>query len=268
MRLYLWDAGSLAAWKYYADPDTEDGMINGVREYLMGWLAEMEPTHAALCLDSPTSWRRERNPEYKAGRRTKPKPPHYVPQLRRLPDVAAELGIAVAGAAWCEADDVIATLANMHAGPDCEVIACSSDKDLLCLVGDDVRAYDPRPDKTGAARYYDAAAVEAKMGVPPHRIPDLLALMGDAADSIEGIEGFGRVRALTVLQQTRSMAEAFRLAAAGQLTGLGPRHQAALATGVSTFAAAMDLVRLKFDAPVTPYLDDLRVQPADAAVDL
>ena len=74
------------------------------------------------------------------------------------------------------------TLARRSADPDIEVIVVTSDKDLLQLVGGNVRALNPAKNDL----LLDEKAVEEYMGVPPAKVPDLIALMGDSIDNIPG----------------------------------------------------------------------------------
>jgi 5'-3' exonuclease len=128
------------------------------------------------------------------------------------------------------------------------VLVCTPDKDLAQVVrGGRVVLRDRRRDVT-----YDAAAVEAKWGVPPAAIPDWLALVGDAADGFPGIPGFGAVGASAAL------------AAFGSLEGIRDAPAAAWPPGVrgaARLAAALrdrwddallfrDLATLRLDAPV------------------
>src|SRR5258708_3392750 len=85
-----------------------------------------------------------------------------------------------------EADDLIATLARRGLEAGMEVVIVAGDKDLAQLVGDHVRMQDTMRDVT-----YDAELVRKKWGVPPARIPDLRALMGDDVDNIPGVPRIG-----------------------------------------------------------------------------
>ena len=68
-----------------------------------------------------------------------------------------------------------------------DVVIVTGDKDMFQLVGDGVRVFNPRDDGT----WYDAEGVREKFGVPPERVVDVLALMGDPVDNIKGVPGIG-----------------------------------------------------------------------------
>src|SRR4051794_31003762 len=86
----------------------------------------------------------------------------------------------------------------MEAGMD--VIIVAGDKDLAQMVSDHVRMQDTMRDVT-----YDADLVRKKWGVPPERIPDLLALMGDDVDNIPGVPGIGQKGAAALLEKYGSL---------------------------------------------------------------
>jgi 5'-3' exonuclease len=110
---------------------------------------------------------------------------------------AAALGMVVWPMVEFEADDAIATAAHrLAADPAVErVLITAVDKDMCqCVTGTRVVCWDRFKDQT-----LDEAAVIAKHGVPPESIPDLLALVGDTADGIPGLEGWGKSSASKLL---------------------------------------------------------------------
>src|SRR5262249_41086352 len=100
-----------------------------------------------------------------------------------------------------EADDVIATLVREARAKAWEVIIYSADKDIMQLIGDHVSMIDALHQKT-----YTREEVIKKMGVPPEKIPDFLALVGDTSDNIPGIRGVGDKTAASLLDQYGSLA--------------------------------------------------------------
>lgn len=253
MRLYALDMGSLCGWCYFGNPDPDDGMTHALDSWLWEWRGKMNPSHAVACFDGANNFRKKLDPEYKLGRA--PKPDNFIAQLRLAPSIVESLGIAGMRVDTMEADDCIASVVTQHAGPDCEVIIISEDKDLMCLVGDTVRQYSPK-----AGMFYDAAAVEAKHGVQPWRIGDYLAMAGDAADNIPGIAGIGKKYAAEAIRQTRSMRELFRRAGEGSLANLKPATQAKIFSGRAQYEASLKLVELRCDLPCADSLDDYRIR--------
>ena len=142
---------------------------------------DQSPDYIGVAFDTagPTV-RHEKFEGYKADRKPMPEPLWIqIPYIRRVCEVFSVPVIPYPG---YEADDVIGTLAKKAAAAGLAIYIVTSDKDMLQLVNDDVRVLDPRKDDL----VLDAAKVVEKMGVTPAQIPDLLALMGDAIDSIPG----------------------------------------------------------------------------------
>ncbi len=114
---------------------------------------------------------------------------------------------------------MIGALAKQAAKTGLEVSIVTSDKDMMQLVGGKVRVLRPGagPDKTDLV--VDAAKVEEIMGVPPEKVADVMALMGDSIDNIPGAKGIGEKGA----QRTDP---ALRLGGSGARTRQGSRRQA------------------------------------------
>ena len=120
-------------------------------------------------------------------------------QFHPLEDALAAMGVVVWAMVELEADDALASAAALAAKDDRVEKICiwTPDKDLAqCVVGDRVVQMDRR---SGQIR--DAAAVRAKFGVPPERIPDYLALVGDAADGYPGMPGIGPKTAARLIER-------------------------------------------------------------------
>lgn len=159
-------------------------------------LLEEGATHVAVATDEViASFRNELYPHYKTGEGVEPA---LLSQFVLFQEVAQAAGFAVWPMVEFEADDAIATAAAMAAAdPQVEqAIICSPDKDMTqCLTPDHkVVQYDRRQKKI--ITYQDA---QTKFGVAPEAIPDYLALVGDSADGIKGIPGWGAKSASTVL---------------------------------------------------------------------
>ena len=128
--------------------------------------------------------RLELAPDYKANR--PPAPPDLTAQVPIVRDLIRAFGWPLFEQQAWEADDLISALANAFSEREIRII--SADKDLAQLINDRVAML--IPSHTGAGfELRDEAAVLKKFGVPPSGIIDYLALVGDAADNIPGIEG-------------------------------------------------------------------------------
>jgi DNA polymerase-1 len=214
-RLLLVDAMNLIFRAYYAlisrPLRTTDGRntsaIFGFGRMILKAINEYRPTHVAVALEGGgPSFREEIFADYKATRKVPPD--DLVSQIEPVKELARLLGLAVIEKEGMEADDVVATLARGRAGDFDEVLILSSDKDLMALVGGGVKMLAP---KTGVSdvEEMDAAAVEAKMGVPPAAVPDLLALEGDSVDNVPGVAGVGAKTARALLEKFGSLAAVF-----------------------------------------------------------
>jgi 5'-3' exonuclease len=176
--------------------------VGATRDVVSGTLAMLEQgaTHVGVATDHIIeSFRNDMWDTYKTSAGM---PPDLLAQFPLLEDALVALGVAVWPMVELEADDALASAARVGAeDPRVDmVIVCTPDKDLGQTVGDKVVQLDRRNE-----RLLDAAAVEAKFGVPPAAIPDWLALVGDSADGFPGLPGFGAKSAAAVLQRYGSL---------------------------------------------------------------
>src|SRR5690606_10500697 len=102
-----------------------------------------------------------------------------------------------------EADDVIGTLAKRAADRGVEAVIVSGDKDFYQLVGPRIHLLNPgRGGSTGVeAEWVDEEAAPRKFGVPPSRVVDYLALIGDSSDDVPGAPGIGPKTALQLIEE-------------------------------------------------------------------
>lgn len=172
----------------------EVGATRALVRSLAGWLRSGEVTHLACAFDTVIeSFRNDLFAGYKTGEGIEAELHSQFPLVEKA---VAALGIVVWPMKEFEADDAIATAARKFAKNKAveAILLCSPDKDLAQCIGRKIYGYDRREDER-----LDAAGVVAKYGVPPDAIPDLLALVGDTADGIPGIKGWGMKSAAAVL---------------------------------------------------------------------
>ncbi len=171
----------------------------GVTNMLMSLVKTQRPVHLAVAMDSTTdTFRHVRYPQYKANR--PPPPEDLKQQMIRCRQVAEGYAIPVWQCDGCEADDLIAS-AIVHARKHgLKTVVCSGDKDLLQLVADDVMVWDAMHQ-----RVFGREEVIEKWSVPPERVRDLLALMGDSSDNIPGVEHVGEKTASKLLAEHGSL---------------------------------------------------------------
>jgi len=139
-------------------------------------------------------------PQYKANR--PPMPDDLRAQIEPLHECVRALGWPLLMIDGVEADDVIGTLARYATESGTECVVSTGDKDMAQLVNGHVRLVN-----TMTNEVLDPAGVEAKFGLPPERIVDYLALMGDTVDNVPGVAKVGPKTAVKWLSQYGSLDE-------------------------------------------------------------
>jgi DNA polymerase-1 len=150
-------------------------------------LNEVKPTHLAVVFDySGKSFRNEIYTEYKGHR---PEPPdELIPQFPLMRDAVRAFGLVPIEQEGYEADDLIATYARVAREASADVTIVAGDKDLMQLVRDGVTMYDPMP---GNERRIGRDEVITRFGVPPEKVTEVQALIGDTTDNVPGVPGIG-----------------------------------------------------------------------------
>ena len=199
--------------------------------------------------------RLEKCPAYKAQRA--PMPDDLRSQLPLINEYLDVAGVSRLLLPHQEADDVMATLADRAARAGAVVRLATSDKDLMQLVGDRVRLVPP----TKTEEELDAAGVEAKTGVRPDQIVDWLALVGDAADNIPGVNGIGPKTAAKLLARFGTLADCFGRAEEIESASLREK----LLAGRAVAELNVQLMALDKAVPGVPDWDAIPVPAPDAA---
>lgn len=173
----------------------------GVVSSLLGLLSDPHEkvTHIAVAFDNPIeSFRNALFEGYKTGEGMEPA---LVAQMALVEEAVAAIGIVVWPMAEFEADDALATAAWKYREEVGQVRIMTADKDLgQCVVGERVIQVDRMRD-----RIINEQGVIARNGVPPSAIPDWLGLVGDSADGIPGLAGFGAKTAASLLSEYGSI---------------------------------------------------------------
>jgi DNA polymerase I len=194
-RLVLIDGSSYLYRAFHALPPLSNdageptGALFGVVNMLRATLKE-RPECVAFVLDaSGPTFRDALDPEYKATR--PPMPDELRAQVEPMCAIVEALGMPILRVEGVEADDVIGTLALQAAADGVEVTVSTSDKDMAQLVreGDPGRVL--LVNTMSGSRLDSRQAVIDKFGVPPERIVDFLALVGDKVDNIPGVDKCG-----------------------------------------------------------------------------
>jgi 5'-3' exonuclease len=212
-------------------------------------------THVGVATDHVIeSFRNDLWPGYKT---SEGMPADLLPQFPWLEEALEALGVEVFAMVEYEADDAMGAAAAIAAADERveQVLICTPDKDLgQCVVGDRIVQLDRRKQVV-----LDAAAVEAKFGVPPASIPDYLGLVGDTADGFPGLPGWGAKSAAAVLARYGHLED---IPHAGADWDVNVRGSAKLA---ATLRDQFDLALLfrriatiETDAPTIDDVDQLR----------
>ena len=145
-------------------------------------------------------------------------------------------GLPVFASAKYEADDIVGTLAQISRRVGLQPLILSRDKDLAQLLQNDEQMWD-----FGSAEPRSIAELEAAFGVPLTRLPDYLALVGDAIDSIPGVPGIGAKTAAAILQKYNNVTEL--LANLDSLAELPIRGAATLAGKIEPYREQLQMAR-------------------------
>jgi len=205
---------------------------------LLKTLREEDPDFAVVVFDArgPTL-RHDVYADYKAHRDAQPEDlSSQIPLAREL---AGAFELPVVEVEKYEADDVIATLVR-RAPEGARVSIVSTDRDLMQLVGERVQLLDGIRD-----RRYGPAEVEARFGVPPEKILDVRALVGDKSDNIPGVKGIGEKGAAQLIREWGDLETL--IAHAGEVKG--KRAREALQTHAEDARLSKHLATLHDDVP-------------------
>jgi 5'-3' exonuclease len=217
--------------------DKPYGAATGVLNTVLQMIEE-GATHLGVATDHVIeSFRNELWPGYKTGAGMEPA---LWSQFHPLEDALQALGIATWPMSDLEADDGLASAAYLVAADPLAQKVCiwSPDKDLAQCVHDERVVQIDRRTK----EIRGAAQVRAKFGVAPERIPDFLALVGDAADGYPGIPGIGKVGAARLINQHGALEEfPQNILGAHRDLALLFKRLATLRTDASLFSSTEDL---------------------------
>ena len=170
------------------------GAIKGVLNMLKRLIKDYPDSPMAVVFDAPgKTFRDELFEEYKSHR--PPMPDDLRSQVQPLHDCVKALGLPLLCIEGVEADDVIGTLAHQATEAGRDAVISTGDKDMAQLVNAHITLVNTMKDET-----LDVGGVKHKFGLPPERIIDFLALMGDKVDNIPGVPGVGEKTALGLLQ--------------------------------------------------------------------
>lgn len=258
-RLFLVDLHGLAYRAYFAigPLSTSKGEVTnaiyGITRMILKLLKEESPGFIVGVLDSriPT-FRHKAYPDYKI-QRTKA-PSDFYDQIPWIIEVVEALGIKTISLDGYEADDLIGTLARRFKEDVDEVVIVSQDKDMCQLVDEKTKVMNPRD-----WLLYGPKEVEAKFGVQPERIVDLLGIMGDTSDNIPGIRGFGPKKAVDLIKRFGTIEDI--LSNIQEIEN--PKDREIVSRSKDILLLSKRLVKIETDSPIKIGLEDCRLRPQD-----
>jgi DNA polymerase-1 len=264
-RLFLIDGSALAYRSYFAfirnplinSKGENTSAVFGYTRTLLDLLSQEHPDYIAVAFDTPEpTFRHERFVDYKATRQKMPE--ELSAQLPRLKEVTDALGVTLIELPGFEADDVMGTLAKQAARDGLETYLVTADKDLMQLVSPHVKIYSLRK-VDNQQEVLDAAGVQQKFGVPPERVIDVLALMGDSSDNIPGVRGIGEKTAVKLIQDYGDLDTVLAKAAEIKPKGVAEK----ILANADMARLSQELATIHTDVPLPCSPRDLAPRPRD-----
>ena len=256
--LVLVDGSSYLFRAYHALPPLTNsrgqatGAVKGVISMIRSLRKQFPHSQIAIVFDAKgKTFREDLYPEYKAHR--PPMPDDLRSQIEPIHQIVRAMGLPLLIVDGVEADDVIGTLAQQAWLQQLPTLISTGDKDMAQLVNDHVTLLN-----TMTNERLDTEGVRQKFGLPPERIVDYLALMGDSVDNIPGVPGVGPKTALKWLQEYDSVERL--IASASQLGGKVGEN---LRANIELLKLSYRLATIKLDVELGFGPQDLRQQPED-----
>ena len=258
--LLLVDGSSYLYRAFHALPDLRNrfneptGAIHGVLNMLRRLHKDYQADYSACVFDAKgKTFRNELYPEYKAHR--PPMPDNLVAQIAPLHECIRAMGWPMLIIDGVEADDVIGTLAKQAMHENIRCIISTGDKDIAQLVSPQITLIN-----TMSNEILDEGGVLAKFGVPPLRMLDYLALVGDTADNIPGVEKVGPKTALKWLAQYGTLDNI--ITHASEIGGVVGEN---LRKSLDWLNKSRELLAIKCDVALPIELHSLGLKPQDTA---
>ncbi len=214
-KFVLIDGNAIIHRAYHAIPPmtTKDGTsvqaVFGFASMLLKIIADLKPTHMVVAFDvAGGSFRNDLAESYKATR-VKADQDLY-DQIPLVYTLVESFGISIVTKKGFEADDVIGTLAQKckMQNAECDIVIVTGDKDLLQLVGGNVKVYLMRKGMSDTLLCGDDEVVDI-YGFEPKFVPDYKALAGDTSDNIKGIKGVGDKTAIELIKEFGSIEQMY-----------------------------------------------------------
>jgi DNA polymerase I len=235
----------------------------GVTNFLLRLFEQRRPDYLAWVHDVGKSFRHRTYPEYKATREKlgAELQQDFDRSVERIAQILDAFRVSVVGVDGFEADDVIGTLATTGSGRGLQVVIVSGDKDFYQLIAPGIALLNPGRGGPAAVdeHWVDQTNAGERLGVPPERVVDYLALVGDTSDNVPGVKGVGDKTALELLRTFGDL-DAI-IAGAARISG--KRAREAVQQHAELARLSRELVTIRRDVPLPLDLEALRVLPPD-----
>src|SRR5579864_866729 len=221
-------------------------------------IKDYEPKYIGIVFDPPGATFRDKLFEkYKAQRQPMPDDMRVqIPLVRRLCEA---MRLPILEERGYEADDVIGTIAVQAASQGFEVLIVSNDKDMMQLVGKNVRTLKTGSGGAKGDTLVDEAKVQELLGVPAEKVVDYMALLGDTVDNIPGAKGIGEKGAAELITKYGSVEKALDRA----VEVSNKRYREALQQQREQVMMSKQLATIAKDVPLKLDLKALEIQRPD-----
>ena len=235
----------------------------GVVNFLLRLREKYRPDYIAWVNDAGVSFRSERYPDYKSTRQKlgEELQADFDRSVERISQLLGAFRLPLVSVTGYEADDVIGTLATRAAARGLQAVIVSGDKDFYQLIAPRIALLNPGRGGPAAVDevWVDQTNASERLGVPPERVTDFLALVGDTSDNVPGVRGIGDKGAQKLLADYGTLENL--LAHAADVPGKRPRE--ALLAQSDAARLSKELVTIKCDVPVEFDLDELTMEEPD-----
>ncbi len=235
----------------------------GVVNFLLRLREKYRPDYIAWINDAGVSFRSERYAEYKSTRQKlgQELQADFDRSVERICQLLEAFRVPLLAVPGYEADDVIGTLATRAAARGLQAVIVSGDKDFYQLIAPGVALLNPGRGGPAAVDevWVDESNAAERLGVPPNRVTDFLALVGDTSDNVPGVKGIGDKGALKLIADYGDLENI--LAHASEVSGKRPRE--ALLAQADAARLSKELVTIQRDVPVEFDLDQLTMAEPD-----
>ncbi len=248
-------SGGTASSRWLTSKGEPTAGIYGFTSVLLRLLEQERPDYLAVVFDTGKTFRDDLFPDYKATREKMPDDLRV--QIDRIRNLVDTFNIPRAEMEGYEADDVLGSLANWAVDQGLAVKIITGDRDLLQLVNDRITVSLPGKSLSDARDYF-RDDVKESMGVWPEQVVDFKAIIGDRSDNIPGVYGVGKITAVKLLEEYKTLDQIYN-----NLEAVPSRFQTKLAEGRDSAYLSKKLATIVSDLEIEIDLEQARPDKFD-----